>query len=420
MPQVYLIGIGMGNPETLTLQAARLIEKSDCLIGAKRMVESVGDSDAKRFFSIKNDEITEIISKQPQDSIISVLLSGDVGFYSAAKKLTVSIREQLPEFSVECICGISSLQYLCAKIQTPWDDVTVVSVHGRQANVSAQVRKKGKVFVLTGSNQTANQICACLCRDGLSHAKVWVGEELSYPQEKISCGTAEQLSSQTFSHLAVMLIQVQPSVQRDYPALGLEDEEFLRNTQGKTVPMTKQEIRAVSMAKLKVTQDACIYDVGAGTGSVTVESALLAPGGRVFAIEKNPQAVQQLKENISHFLLTNVEIIQGTAPEALEALPPPDCVFIGGSSGKIEPILRLCFEKNPKARIVVTAITLETVADILEAVKQIPLPISLEISQVSAARARSLNTPSKQMHLMMGQNPVFICGIFPKDSSEQC
>ena len=160
--------------------------------------------------------------------------------------------------------------------------------------------------------------------------------------------------------------------------------------------------------------------MGAGTGSVTVESALLAPGGRVFAIEKNPQAVQQLKENIFHFLLTNVEIVQGTAPEALEALPPPDCVFIGGSSGKIEPILRLCFEKNPKARIVVTAITLETVADILEAVKQIPLPISLEISQVSAARARSLNTPSKQMHLMMGQNPVFICGIFPKDSSKQC
>lgn len=417
MPQVYFIGIGMGNPDTLTLRAYRLIEQSDCLIGAARMIDSVGGTKVKRFSTIRNEEIIKIISEQPKDSVVSVLLSGDVGFYSAAKKLTVLIREQLPEVSLELICGISSLQYFCAKIETSWDDVKVISVHGREGNVSAEVRKHGKVFALTGSNRTANEICKQLCEDGLADAKVWVGEELSYQNEKISSGTAEQLSTRSFSSLAVMLIQDVPSPRRKYPALGLDDEEFLRNTEGKTVPMTKQEIRAVSMAKLKISEDACVYDIGAGTGSVSVEAAMLARGGRVFAVEKNPQAVAQLEENIAHFALHNVHVIEGVAPQAIEELPAPDCVFVGGSSGKIEPILQLCLEKNPQVRMVVTAITLETVADVLEAVKHIQdkYEISLEISQVTAARAKPLHSAQKTMHLMMGQNPVFICCIFPKE-----
>ena len=136
MPQVYLIGIGLGNPDTLTVRAKRLIEQSDCLIGAKRMLESAANDHAARHSTIKNDEIAAIIASQPENSIVSVLLSGDVGFYSAAKKLTA-----LLSCPVEMVCGISSLQYFCAKIGTSWDDMQVLSVHGREANVAAAVRK---------------------------------------------------------------------------------------------------------------------------------------------------------------------------------------------------------------------------------------------------------------------------------------
>ncbi len=415
MPQVYLIGIGMGNPDILTVRAHRLILQSDCLIGAQRMLDSAENQQAIRFPSIQNEEIVKIIAGQPQDSIISVLLSGDVGFYSAAKKLTGAIRTAMPQVQIEQISGISSLQYFCAKVQTSWDDVTVISVHGRRANVAGKVRSSGKVFVLTGSNQTAQDVCRSLCEHDMGDTLVWVGENLSYPEETISHGTAQQFSECIFSSLAVMLIEGKVAPKRSYAPIGLEDEEFLRNTEGKTVPMTKQEVRAVAMSKLRVEADSCIYDVGAGTGSITIESALLAREGQVFAIEKNPQAVSQLRQNVQHFNLENIRIIEGIAPQAMQELPAPDRVFIGGSSGNIEQILRLCLEKNPQVRIVVTAITLETIADILSAIKSIRaegINLELDISQISASRAKTAG----QLHLMMGQNPVYICCIGAVDT----
>lgn len=414
MPQIYLIGIGMGNPDTLTVRAQRIIGQSDCLIGAKRMLESVENDRAVRISSIKNEEIVSAILQQPQDSIISVLLSGDVGFYSAAKKLCGCIRQSVADAKLELICGISSLQYFCAKIETSWDDLKVISVHGRENNVPAAVQKFGKVFVLTGSNQTAGDVCKALCRYGLSDALVWVGEELSYPQEKISHGTAEELSGQIFSSLAVMVIEGKKVPQTDYPAIGLADEMFLRNTEGKTVPMTKQEIRAVALSRLQITEDACVYDVGAGTGSVSIEVALTARGGRVYAIEKNPQAVEQLHKNRELFGAQNMQIVLGSAPQALLPLPAPDFVFVGGSSGNLSDILQLCFSKNPKVRVVVTAVTLETVGEMLCCAKELgqTFPnLCFEVTQVSCARSRQAGN----YHLMNGMNPVWIGCLFQKE-----
>lgn len=414
MPQIYLIGIGMGNPDTLTVRAQRIIGQSDCLIGAKRMLESVENDRAVRISSIKNEEIVSAILQQPQDSIISVLLSGDVGFYSAAKKLCGCIRQSVAGAKLELICGISSLQYFCAKIETSWDDLKVISVHGRENNVPAAVQKFGKVFVLTGSNQTAGDVCKELCRYGLSDALVWVGEELSYPQEKISHGTAEELSGQTFSSLAVMVIEGKKVPQTDFPAIGLADEMFLRNTEGKTVPMTKQEIRAVALSRLQITEDACVYDVGAGTGSVSIEAVLTARGGRVYAIEKNPQAVEQLHKNRELFGAQNMQIVSGSAPQALLPLPAPDFVFVGGSSGNLSDILQLCFSKNPKVRIVVTAVTLETVGEMLCCAKELgqTFPnLCFEVTQVSCARSRQAGN----YHLMNGMNPVWIGCLFQKE-----
>ena len=413
MPQVYLIGIGMGNPDTLTVRAKRLIERSDCLIGAKRMLESVTNDRAVRHAAIQNEQIAALIAAQPEQSVVSVLLSGDVGFYSGAKKLIALLHTK-----AEMVCGISSLQYFCAKIGTSWDDLAVLSVHGREADVAAAVRRSGKLFVLTGSNCTAQQVCHKLCEQGLGEAQVWVGEELSYPTERITHGSAGELCTRTFSSLAVMVVEATPTPAVDSPAWGMEDSAFLRSTEGKPVPMTKQEVRAVALAKLRPTQDGCVYDIGAGTGSVTVEAALTARGGRVFAIEKQPQAVAQLKQNIEHFGLTNVTVVEGTAPEALDGLPAPDFVFVGGSSGNLGEILRLCLAKNKRARIVVTAITLETLSQLLETVRQLRThgDFALDITQLSAARARELGAGS--MHLMTGQNPVYICTLAKQQPAE--
>lgn len=414
MRQIYLIGIGMGNPDTLTVGAQKIIARSDCLIGAKRMLQTVNHPTARQFSSFRNEEIAEYIAQQPRSCTISVLLSGDTGFYSGAKKLAGLLKSRFPDDRLEQLAGISSLQYFCAKLQTGWDDVKLFSVHGRQEQVVPQVRRHPRVFVLTGSNQTAQDVCKQLCEQGLGDAQVWVGEQLSYPQERILSGTAEQLAQQSFDPLAVMLIEHPVAPARDYPPLGLDDSEFLRAATEKPVPMTKQEIRAVALSKLRITRDACVYDIGAGTGSVTVEAALIANGGRVYAVEKNPQALSQLQENLTHFGLNNVQVVPGAAPQAMQPLPAPDFVFVGGSSGSIADILRLCLQKNPRVRMVVTAITLETAADLLSAVKQLReqgCPLKLEITQISAARAKTAGG----LHLMMGQNPVFIFCLFAED-----
>lgn len=154
MRQVYLIGIGWAT-RSADGAGQKVIERSDCLIGAKRMLEAVQEicrPEAERTASFQNEEIARLIDRQPQGSLISVLLSGDVGFYSGAKKLCGVLRE-LKEVSLELIPGISSLQYLCAKLETVWDDVTVVSVHGREGKVASALRQAGKVFVLTGSTR---------------------------------------------------------------------------------------------------------------------------------------------------------------------------------------------------------------------------------------------------------------------------
>ena len=194
MRQIYLIGIGMGNPDTLTVGAQKIIARSDCLIGAKRMLQTVNHPTARQFSSFRNEEIAEYIAQQPESSTISVLLSGDTGFYSGAKKLAGLLKSRFPDDRLEQLAGISSLQYFCAKLQTGWDDVKLFSVHGRQEQVVPQVRRHPRVFVLTGSNQTAQDVCKQLCEQGLGDAQVWVGEQLSYPQERILSGTAEQLA----------------------------------------------------------------------------------------------------------------------------------------------------------------------------------------------------------------------------------
>ena len=180
---------------------------------------------------------------------------------------------------------------------------------------------------------------------------------------------------------------------------GLDDEPFIR---GK-VPMTKGEVRSVSLSRLRLKQDSVVYDVGAGTGSVSIEMALQAWEGMVYAIEKNPEAVALIGENQKKFRASNIQVVEGLAPEAMEDLPAPTHAFIGGSSGNLKEIMELLLRKNPACRIVINAIALESVAETLNCLKALPVT-DVDISSVTAARSKALG----RYHMMMGQNPVYI------------
>ena len=167
--------------------------------------------------------------------------------------------------------------------------------------------------------------------------------------------------------------------------------------------MTKEEIRSVGISKLGIRKGDIVYDIGAGTGSVSVEMALQATEGRVYAIEVSGEALGLLGQNREKFGLFNLEIISGSAPEALENLPPPDKVFIGGTKGKIKQILDHIGEVSPHARVVVDAIALESAAGALDALKAAGFT-KVDTVQLSVARGKNVGSYT----MMMGQNPVFI------------
>lgn len=389
--KVYLIGVGLGNPNTLTLAARRAIDTCPVVVGAPRLLEPYGEKEQVPLIAAA--DIAAFLGGC-QRGPVGVLLSGDVGFYSGAKNLW----PLLGGFEVETLPGISSLAYFCAKLQTPWQDAFLVSAHGRDHNAVGEIQCHEKTFLLTGGQTRAQDICRALTDRGLGHVTVSVGEKLSYPDERILTGPASELAGEPFSDLAVLLAEHPQPIAR--PATpGLPDGAFLRGE----VPMTKEEVRTVSLSKLRPQRHHVIWDVGAGTGSVSVECALAAPAGRVFAIEKKAEALDLLAQNKARFGVTNLDIVPGTAPEALADLPAPDRVFLGGTSGNLEEILRLVLGKNPAARVVVNAITLETLAEAVRVYEALGLG-DVDVVQLAVTRTKNVG----RYHMLDGQNPVWV------------
>lgn len=396
--RISCIGIGMGDFGTLTLQAREEILKAQILFGAQRMVKAAGsllereNQEAVLVPEYRGEKIREYLMSHPEFERVAILFSGDVGFYSGAR----GIRELFPEDQVEYICGISSVVYFASRIPTSWQDAKLYSIHGKAGNVIGQIQRWPKVFLLVSGPEDVERVCREL-EDFQMDVRVTVGSNLAYPQEQIRRGNPGDFLPCKTRGLHIMLLE-NTNVRKCWMP-GLPDEAFHRGR----VPMTKEEIRILSVSKLKLEPDSVVYDVGAGTGSVSVECALLCPEGQVYAIERNPEGIQLIEENAKLHRTANLTAVQGTAPEALAGLPSPTHAFIGGSSGNLKEILSCLREKNPEIRIVMNMITLESVGEAVTLLKEMGIQEE-EIFQVSASRARKAG----RYHLMTALNPVYV------------
>ena len=227
---------------------------------------------------------------------------------------------------------------------------------------------------------------------------VAVGQQLGYSEEKILQGTARELADMEFHSLSAALI-----THEAFSTSFLKDGDFHRSrrSDGKVVPMTKKDIRIAGLARLELQRDSVCWDIGAGTGSVSIEMARQCPYGRVYAVEKQPEALELLEENRHLHHTDNITLIPGSAPEVCRELPKPSHVFIGGSSGNLRPIIELALEKNPGVRIVASAIALETVAELEDCRKLFQCS---EVSCLTAAQGQTVGNYT----LMQGQNPVYL------------
>jgi len=394
MPGINIIGCGPGNTELLTAEAKKAVERSCCLIGDKRMLVPYENSGKQIFHSGSPEEIIRYLEAVGHNEEVAVLVSGDVGFYSLTKKLLETVKNQIKLF-----CGIGSMQYFCSKLKTSWEDVVPVSLHGRDVSIPGPIMYNEKVFILTGGKNTPQSICRTLCEYGLGSLTVSVGENLSYEQERITTASASVIAEKSFEALSVILVQNSQPSGNNVVTHGLPDEIFIRGE----VPMTKQEVRSVSLSKLQLRSTDIVYDIGAGTGSVAVEMALQVRNGRVYALEKDPEAILLIKKNREKFGTANLKVIEALAPEGLQALPAPNRVFIGGSSGNLTDILNAVYEKNQETRVVINAITLETLNEAVYYYSSREA-YEAEITNISVSRAAKIGN----YHLMKAQNPVYI------------
>lgn len=402
MRKVTIIGAGPGNPDLLSRAALDAIDIADVVIGAHRALVGIDvPPDVVRCELVKTADIVAALTDAASWQRAVVVMTGDVGLFSGARRLVEALSGDA-QVDVRVIPGISSASYLAARLARPWQDWRFASAHGVACDIVAEAERSGELFLVTSGGEDPSRLSGELVQAGFGDACVTVAERLSYPDERITCATASEIAGQTFDDLNVMLIEFAgdaASSRWPYASSGIPDELFIRGD----VPMTKQEVRAVALAKLRLTATDTVWDVGAGTGSVSIEAALVARAGSVWAVERNAAGVRLIRENADAFGCGNVHAVPGVAPEALAKLPVPDAVFVGGSAGELPSIVEGALEKNSQVRLCVPCVTVETLTEACALLSGSRFK-GFEACQVSAARAEAVGSH----HLMKAQNPVFL------------
>lgn len=437
--QITLAGIGMGAEALLTEEVRNRIAEADYVFGAKRMVESIKKlckQNVKTYNCyLSKDIIPAIENIQENSAKIVILFSGDTGFYSGCEKLYNELCKHKGMGKAEVLPGISSLSMLSARTGISWQDAKILSAHGVEpalwkSRLLDAAKYEKKTFFLTSGvadvEEIGNLLSSEFAKEEWKNLKIYLGYQLSYPQEWIKCLTVDELckllsrdhndggqdslqnglqeepqdklQDKPEEGLYVgMLINEHPKKHRLTP--GYPDDMFIRGQ----VPMTKEEVRLVSICKLHLTEDAVVYDIGSGTGSVSVEIAALSPHVQVYAMEVNGEAVSLLEENCKQFGLHNVRCIRTKAPDGLEDLPMATHAFIGGSKGNLREILWTLYRKNNHMRIVVNAVSMETICQMQELLKELPVEQE-EILQLSITKTKQLGS----YHMLQAANPVYI------------
>ena len=406
---VTIVGMGM-SPKDLSSKALSIIKEADILIGGKRHLDYFSRLPAQKFPIYKNlKEVLSVIKTSiRRRKKVVIIASGDPGYYGIASFLT----EHLGKEKIEIIPNITTFQAAFAKIKESWDDALFLSLHGKPTpHLAPLIKKYRKVGLLTDHKNTPGKIAKSILSEdpSLRTASVFIIEELGGKKEKVHKCLLKDITNKKVSSLNVMIV-ISPSrnerAEVENIRLGIPDELF-SHQRGL---ITKDDIRALTLAKLNFPKKGVFWDIGSGSGSVAIEAALLVPELEIFAVEKHNKHIKDIKKNIGKFHTAGiVTSILGEAPQTLKILPKPDRIFIGGAGGQLLPILRHCKRVLlPYGKIVINAATLETVnsaVSFFDKVGWLSTVTLLNISKMRKIRGQRRFHPLNPVFIIEGSKP---------------
>jgi precorrin-6Y C5,15-methyltransferase (decarboxylating) len=401
--KVHIIGVAPDGASSLLPEARRLVNRAEIVFGGKRLLDMFPSLTGDKI-AVRNNlaEVTDLIKKNLRHKRIAVLASGDPNFYGIAGYLTGKLGKDI----IEIIPNISAMQVAFARIKESWEDAVFASVHSRPIeDIVKTVRLNHKIGIFTDGEHAPAAIARVLLEHGVDGYQAYVCQNIGREDEKVIETDLHGLRQTECSPLNILILlrarQKKPAALSPQ-LLGIRDEEF-HQRRPKEGLITKQEVRAVSLAKMRLTDESVLWDIGAGSGAVSIEASFLIRKGRIYAIEKNNTDVAIIKKNLQKFHVPNVEVVHAFAPDGLSKLPEPTTAFIGGSGGRMEEILDLlCRRLKPGGRIVINIVALENLSAAVNALKA--RGFAADVTLVNVSRS----TGVKELTRLEALNPVFV------------
>lgn len=385
-----IISVGPGDAALLTDDAKQAIARADAVWCAARHAVLV-PPEKVRPLSPLEDAIEQMRGFSETGQNAAVLVSGDAGLYSLLEML----RRKIGGECLRVHPGVSALQLFAARLGVSWQSAKILSAHGRALSPGAlchAVRTHQQTFLFLDAAHNPAWVRENLTHGGLGNTRLFVGERLSYPDERMEAYRADA----QYDPLCMVYIE-NDAPESGLPPVGLPDDAFIR---GKT-PMTKRDVRALVVTALHLKPNGVVWDVGAGTGSVSVECARQCPLGEVCAVEMKADALDIIRQNAEKFHALNLRVVSGRAPDVLADLPAPDAVFLGGTTGAAEAIVELLRGFQRPIQLVATAVTMESAQELLRLMQPMA---DFEARQVAVSNLESVG----HYTMFKAENPVFI------------
>lgn len=371
---VHILGIGDDGLEGLTSAARVLLDTADLIVGSTRSLSLVGSTTARQVATHGDpQQVAEAVASNANARIV-VLASGDPLFYGTARFLC----ERLGKDRFEVVPHVSSMQLAFARVKEQWDEAYLTNLANQNLDRAIErIRCAERVGIFTTEKMSPSTVAQALLDRGIDYFTGYVCENLGSPDERVTHDELSELAKQPFSALNVMILVRKPDTpdrpreMEGHRLFGNPDEMFLQSRPKRGL-LTPAEVRCVALAEMDLGPKSIIWDVGAGSGSVSIEAAQIAARGEVFAIEMDAEDYQLISANAERFSVTNLTPVLGQAPDAWQDLPDPDAIFIGGTGRHVSRIVEQAFVRlRVGGRIVINVVSIENLTEVQTLIRQL-------------------------------------------------